>query len=55
MQSLILTSKSYNLYAACSVEFGVISYGGCRDEAVNNLQDELNGLSIEAMEGSREQ
>lgn len=37
----ILTSKTESLYCACSPELGVVSYGGCRDEALNNLQDEI--------------
>jgi len=37
----ILTAKTESLYAACSPEWGVVSYGGCRDEAINNLADEV--------------
>jgi hypothetical protein len=29
------------LYCAISPEFGLISYGTCQDEAINNLQNEL--------------
>lgn len=36
-----LTFKLDTLYAACSVDFGVVSYGRCQDEALNNLTDEL--------------
>ena len=36
-----ITSKTESLYCACSPEWGVISYGGCRDEALNNLADEV--------------
>lgn len=36
-----LTFKLDTLYAACSVDFGVVSYGHCQDEALNNLADEL--------------
>jgi hypothetical protein len=36
-----LTFKLDTLYAACSVDFGVVSYGHCQDEALNNLTDEL--------------
>lgn len=37
----ILTTKTESLYCACSPEWGLISFGGCRDEALNNLQDEI--------------
>jgi hypothetical protein len=37
----ILTIKTYSLYCACSPMLGVISYGACRDEAINNLEDEV--------------
>jgi hypothetical protein len=33
--------KIGSLYAACSPEWGVLSYGACRDEAINNLADEI--------------
>ena len=36
-----LTLKIATLYAACSPELGVVSYGQCQDEALNNLADEL--------------
>src|SRR5258706_16451480 len=36
-----LTLKLDTLYAACSPELGVLSFGGCRDEALNNLTDEI--------------
>jgi hypothetical protein len=44
MQLPMLTIKTQGIYFACSPECGVISYGTCWDEAVNNLQDELNVL-----------
>jgi hypothetical protein len=37
----ILTAKTEGLYFACSPECGVVSYGGCRDEALNNLAEEI--------------
>ena len=37
----ILTIKTESLYCACSPEWGVVSYGNCRDEALNNLTDEI--------------
>lgn len=33
--------KIASLYAACSPELGVVCYGSCRDEALNNLGDEI--------------
>ena len=36
-----ITLKLDTLYAACSPDFGVISYGRCQDEALNNLSDEI--------------
>ena len=37
----ILTAKTETFYTACSPELAVITYGECRDEAVNNLRDEV--------------
>ena len=37
----VLTIKTGSLYCACSPEWGVVSYGNCRDEALNNLTDEI--------------
>jgi hypothetical protein len=36
-----LTLKIATLYAAYSPESGVVSYGRCQDEALNNLTEEL--------------
>ena len=36
-----LTLKLDTLYAAYAPEFDVSAYGGCRDEALNNLADEI--------------
>ena len=41
MQFSIFTAKTESFYTACSPELAVISYGECRDEAVNNLRDEV--------------
>ena len=35
------TLKLETLYAACSPEMGVVSYGHCRDEALNNLTEDV--------------
>lgn len=37
----IALAKTESLYAAYSPEFGVIAYGGCQDEAINNLADDI--------------
>jgi hypothetical protein len=52
MQTSILTIKAQSLYCACSPEFGLISYGNCWDEAVNNLQDEVSLAQQERKESS---
>ena len=36
-----LTLKITSLYVAYAPEFDVSAYGGCRDEALNNLADEI--------------
>lgn len=36
-----LTFKLDTLYAAFSPEIGLVSYGRCEDEAINNLSDEI--------------
>ena len=41
MHFSIFTAKTESFYTACSPELAVITYGECRDEAVNNLRDEL--------------
>jgi hypothetical protein len=35
------TFKLETLYAACSPELGVVSYGHCQDEALNNLTEDI--------------
>ena len=35
------TLKMDTLYAACSPELGVVSYGHCQDEALNNLSEDI--------------
>jgi hypothetical protein len=36
-----LTLKQDTLYVAYAPDFDVAAYGGCQDEALNNLTDEL--------------
>jgi hypothetical protein len=36
-----LTFKAQTLYVAYAPEFNASAYGGCRDEALNNLTDEI--------------
>ena len=42
------THKITSLYVAYAPEFGVSAYGTCRDEAVNNLTDEIRQRQDEA-------
>ncbi len=37
-----LTLKLDTLYAACLPGMGVVCYGDCEDEALNNLTEELS-------------
>ena len=39
-----LTLRIDTLYVACSPELGVLSYGQCRDEALNNLAADLQSM-----------
>jgi hypothetical protein len=41
MNHTTLTLKQETLYVAYAPEFDVSAYGGCRDEALNNLSDEV--------------
>jgi len=43
-----LTHKIKSLYVAYAPEFEVSAYGGCRDEALNNLTDEIRQRQAEA-------
>jgi len=43
-----LTLKLDTLYVACWPELGLLSYGHCRDEALNNLADDLQGFCSNA-------
>ena len=45
-----LAFKIDTLYIACSPELGVISYGGCRDEAINNLAERIRSQQPRADE-----
>jgi hypothetical protein len=39
------TLKITSLYVAYAPEFNASAYGGCRDEALNNLTDEIRERS----------
>jgi hypothetical protein len=41
MQPDPITTKTESLYRACSPELDVVSYGACREEAINALADEI--------------
>ena len=36
-----ISAKSGSLYCACAPAWGLVCYGTCQDEALNNLQDEI--------------
>jgi hypothetical protein len=46
----ILTMKTESLYFAYTPEWGVVSYGTCQDEAVNNLQDQVRLVQLAGIE-----
>jgi hypothetical protein len=50
MQSTPFTTRAESLYFACSPELGVVSYGGCQDEALNNLAEDVRALELETGE-----
>jgi hypothetical protein len=52
MQLSTITTKTESLYFACSPQWGLVSYGGCQDEALNNLTDEVRQYEQAAGEGS---
>jgi hypothetical protein len=41
MSITTFTQKLTSLYVAYAPDFDVAAYGGCQDEALNNLTDEL--------------
>jgi hypothetical protein len=47
-----ITTKTESLYFACCPQWGVVSYGGCQDEALNNLADEVRQYEQAVEEGS---
>jgi predicted RNase H-like HicB family nuclease len=51
----IVTTKTEGLYCACSPEWGVVAYGGCRDEALNNLQDEMRLFTLAELQPTGEE
>ena len=53
MQISILTTKTESFYTACSPELELVSYGQCRDEAVNNLHEQVRQREQAAGEASR--
>jgi len=49
-QFTTLTLKIKSLYVAYAPEFDVSAYGGCLDEAVNNLVDEIGHYQTQPAE-----
>jgi len=41
MQATTITIRQETLYAAYAPEFDMVAWGGCSDEAVNNLMSEV--------------
>jgi len=41
-----ITSKAQSFYIAYAPEAGIWSYGGCFEEAVNSLAEELRSLGV---------
>ena len=54
MQFSILAVRTESFYTACSPELALFSYGRCREEALNNFQDELCSREQAAHEGEYE-
>lgn len=42
LMSTTITRRITSLYVAYAPEFGLSAYGGCQDEALNNLTDEIH-------------
>ncbi len=45
IQQLIITVKEEGLYAAYAPSLGIVAWGGCSDEAENNLWSEATELN----------
>jgi hypothetical protein len=48
------TLKITTLYVAYAPDFDLAAYGGCQDEALNNLADELRERRAEETTGHKE-
>ena len=46
-----LTFKAQGFYVACAPEEGIVSYGGCFEEAANGLTDQLRSNESEGTTG----
>jgi len=46
MTAQTLTFKAQSLYVAYAPDFDVSAYGGCRDEALNNLADVISQRQV---------
>jgi hypothetical protein len=46
-----LTFKAQGFYIACAPQAGIVSYGGCFEEAANGLTDQLRSRESEARTG----
>jgi hypothetical protein len=55
MSSNLITMKVQGLYLAFAPEAGVYCYGGCLEEAVNSLTDELRSERAGTKQGAGEE
>ena len=46
-----LTFKAQSFYIACAPQQGIVSFGGCFEEAANSLTDQLRSDEREATTG----
>jgi hypothetical protein len=46
-----LTFKSQGFYVACAPQEGIVSYGGCFEEAANGLTEQLRSSESERQTG----
>ena len=54
LMSITLTRKIANFYVAYAPDSGAYSYGGCFEEAVNDLADEIRQRQVAAENTGKE-
>jgi hypothetical protein len=55
MQISILTRKTETFYTAIAPALALVSYGQCREEAQNNLQEDIRARRENAESGAAEE